>query len=46
MIRFSLLPLGEDLGEEGRSWATRHPSPLPNPLPKGEGVRRKKFAGH
>ena len=35
----SLLPLGEGPGKRGVAEAARCSSPLPNPLPKGEGAR-------
>ena len=35
----SLLPLGEGPGKRGVAEAARYSSPLPNPLPKGEGVK-------
>ena len=38
-IRFSLLPLGEGPGKRDVAEMVRYSSPLPNPLPKGEGVR-------
>jgi hypothetical protein len=39
MFDISLLPLGEGPGNREVPEAARCSSPLPNPLPKGEGVR-------